>query len=132
MTATQQPSREAFIAYWKDFDTFTWRQLLPYIIYPGCGVIYAFVVRWIDPDGRFAIPELIVAIGYFILVPYIDIRYIHTRYARFIRCPSCGDWFGQDASGAYHGPNPKFRLVIETGRCSKCGAQILSDHDNAA
>ena len=127
MIATQQPDREAFIAYWKDYETFTRGQVLFYLLYPGCLAVYALVVRWIDSDGRFWLPSLVVAVGYIILVPYLIIRRVHTRFAHFIRCPHCGDWFGQDESGAYHGPNPKFRGIIATGRCSKCGEQILAN-----
>jgi hypothetical protein len=128
MTAIQRPSREAFIAYWKDYDTFGWDDILLYLVYPGVLALYGLLVRWIDSEGRFWLPSLIVAVGYVILYPYLLIRRVHIRFARFIRCPCCGDWFGQDASGAYHGPNPKFRGIIETGRCSTCGEQILSDH----
>ncbi len=126
LIAIQQPSREAFIAYWKDFRTFTWRQLSFYILYPAGLAGYALVVHRIDFGRWFWLP-LVGAAAYLILVPYLIIRRVHTRYARFIRCPKCGDWFGQDASGAYFGPNPKFRGIIETGRCSKCGQQILAD-----
>lgn len=127
MTAPQRPSREEFIAFWKDFETFSWRDVLPYLLYPGCLALLVSVIRRIDPDGRFLLPLILGAIGYIFLVPYAWITSYHTRFARFIRCPSCGDWFGQDASGAYSGPNPKFRGVIETGRCSECGEQILSN-----
>jgi len=52
MIATQQPSREAFIAYWKDFGTFKWHQLLFYILYPGGLAVYAFIVSRINSaDG---------------------------------------------------------------------------------
>jgi hypothetical protein len=108
MTAPERPTREAFIAYWKDHDGFAWRQLLPYIQYLGPLAIFAFVVRLIDREGRFWLPSVIVAVALVFLYPYVSIRSYHKRYARFIRCPKCGDWFGQDASGAYSGPNPKF------------------------
>jgi hypothetical protein len=127
MVATQQPSRNAFTAYWKDHGVFRWRQLLWYVGYLGGLAVLVFTVRSVDADGRFLIPALILAAVYLVSVPYFTIRRVYTKFARFIRCPQCGDWFGQDASGAYHGPNPKFRGIIETGRCSKCGAQILSD-----
>lgn len=127
MVTTQQPSRDAFIAYWKYYGMFRRRQLFWYVGYLGGLALYAFIVRRIDPDGRFLIVSLVLAAAYLILVPYLTVRRVHTRFARFIRCPHCGDWFGQDASGEYHGPNPKFRGVIETGRCCKCGAQVLSD-----
>ena len=126
MEAKQQPNREAFIAYWKDFGTFRWRQLPFYLLYPGFLAVCVFYVRRIDSEGRFWRPALALAIGYVILVPYLLMRLVHKRFARFIRCPNCSDWFGQDASRAYRGPNPKYRGIIETGRCSKCGEQILS------
>ena len=132
MTVTQQPDRESFIAYWKDHETFPWRVLLFYVLYLGCLAIFAFVVRLIDSNLWLSLLAPFVAIGYVILVPYLTIRWVHTRYARFIRCPHCGDWFGQDESGAYFGPNPKFKGIIDTGRCSKCGARILSDHESSA
>jgi len=127
MVATQQPSREAFSAYWKGYGVFGWRQLLWYVGYLGGLALYVFIVRAVDPDGRFLVASLVAAAAYLFVVPYLAIRRVHTRFARFIRCPHCGDWFGRDASGAYFGPHPKFRAIIETGRCAKCGAQILSD-----
>ena len=127
MPHQQQPDREAFIKYWKDYGTFSWRQLLPYGIYLGSLALYAFVVRRIDTEGRFWLPSLIVAVVYLILAPYFVIRRVHKRFAPFIRCPQCGDWFGQDSSGAYFGPNPKFKTIIQTGQCSKCGKQILAE-----
>src|SRR5437879_6389766 len=101
MRATQRPGREEFIAYWKDWETVSWCQFVPYLLYLGCLAVYALVVRRFDPEGRFWLPSFIAAIGYVIITPYLSIRSFHRRFARFIRCPSCGDWFGQDASGAY-------------------------------
>jgi hypothetical protein len=132
MTATKRPSREEFTAYWKEVETSNWDDVLLYVVYPGVLALYAVLIRLMDSEGRFWLPSLIVALGYVFLYPYTLIRRVHTRFAAFIRCPSCGDWFGQDASGAYSGPNPKYRGIIETGTCGKCGAQILSDHENAA
>jgi hypothetical protein len=127
MIATEQPSRDAFTAYWKDYAVFRWRDLLGYVWYLGGLALYVFIIRRVDPDGRFLIASVVVAAAYLVLVPYLTIRRVHTKFARFIRCPHCGDWFGQDTSGAYRGPNPKFSAVIETGCCHKCGAKILSD-----
>ena len=127
MPHTKQPSREEFITYWKDYDSTSWRKLVPYALYLGCLAIYAFVVRQIDAEGRYWVFSLIIAIAYVVLIPYLYIKRIQTRYARFIRCPKCGDWFAQDSSGAYRGPNPKFKLVILSGKCSKCGQQILAE-----
>ena len=124
---TRKPNREAFVAYWKDFRKFSWRYFLFYILYPGLLGVFAFIVLRIDSAGRFWFASLSVAAAYLVLVPYFLMRRVHKNFARFIQCPNCGDWFGQDASGAYFGPNPKFKGVIETGRCSKCGEQILAD-----
>lgn len=127
MPDTQQPSKTAFINYWKHYGVFGWAQVLWYVGYVGGLALYAFVIRKIDPDGLFLVAALVSAAGYIIFVPYLSIRRIQTKFASFIRCPHCGDLFGQDASGAYFGQNPKFRAVIETGKCFKCGAQILSN-----
>jgi hypothetical protein len=124
---THQPTHEEFARYWKDYDTFSWRELVPYVIYLGPLTLYAFAVRLIDAEGRFWVIEFVGAVGYLILLPYFCIRWIQTRNSQFIRCPDCGDWFGLDSSGAYHGPNPKFKSVIKTGKCSKCGKQILAE-----
>ena len=127
MITTQQPSKDAFTAYWKDYGVFRWRQVLWYVGYLGGLAVIVFAVRAVDADGRFLIPSLVLAATYLVSVPYFTIRRAHTKFARFIRCPQCGDRFGRDASGAYHAPNPKSRGVIETGCCGKCGARILSD-----
>jgi hypothetical protein len=89
--------------------------------------LYVFAVRLIDAEGRFWIIELMGDAGYLILLPYAWIRWVQTRMSQFIRFPDCGDWFGEDSSGAYHGPNPKFKSVIETGKCRKCGKQVLAE-----
>jgi hypothetical protein len=132
MVATKQLSRQAFSSYWEDYGVFRWRQVRWYVGYLGGLALYAFIIRTIDADGRLWLASLLLAVAYLVLVPYLTIRRLHTRFASFIRCPHCGDWFGQDASGSYFGPNPKFRAIIETGRCSKCGEKILSDYEDAA
>ena len=129
-----QDINKAFIAFWKDAEkdseTVSWPQLRHYLLYPGYLAIFVIVVRWFDSEARFWLPSLIAAIAYVFLAPYLWITTHQRRIARFIRCPSCGDWFGQDASGAYQGPNPKYRGIIETGRCGQCGEQVLSVPDN--
>ncbi len=131
MTPTKRPSREEFAAFWKDVQNFNWDEVLLYIVYPGVLALYAVLIHRIDSDGRFWLPAFVVAVAYVILFPYTFIRRVHKRFGRFIRCPRCGNWFGQDASGAYSGPNPKYRGIIETGICSQCGEQILSNHEDA-
>ena len=127
MSPTLQPTREEFATYWKDYGVFTWRQLVPYVVLLGGLAVYAFAVRRLDAEGRFWFLSLAGAAAYLVFLPYFWIRRIHTRKARFIRCPQCGDWFGQDSSGAYFGPSPKFQTVIHTGKCVKCGKQILAE-----
>jgi hypothetical protein len=126
MVTARRPSREEFVAFWKDQDTFSWRKLMPYVLCLGPLITYAYVIPRLDSERRFWLLTFVVALAYVILFPWIGIRWYHKRFARFIRCPCCGDWFGQDTSGAYSGPNPKFRGVIGTGCCGKCGEQILS------
>jgi len=127
MSPAPQPTRDEFAAYWKGHDTPSWRRLVPHAIYLGGLALYAFAVRRLDAEGRFWFLSIAAASAYLILLPYLFIRWVHTRKARFIRCLRCGDWFGQDSSGRYHGPNPKFRTVLQTGKCGKCGTQILLD-----
>jgi hypothetical protein len=127
MPDTPQPTREEFASYWKDYDTVTWRAFVPHVIYLGGLALYVFVIRRIDVDGRFLLLSLAGAVAYLILLPYFAIKSHRARKRQFFRCPECGDWFGQDSSGAYHGPNPKFRAVLYTGKCGKCGRQILAE-----
>jgi len=56
MIATQQPSREAFIAYWKDFGTFKWHQLLFLHTLSWRLAVYAFIVSRINSAGWFWLP----------------------------------------------------------------------------
>lgn len=72
MVATQQPNREAFIAYWKDYGVFRWWQLLWYVGYLGGLALYVFVVHRVDPDGRFLITSLVLAV-----VGYFEKRFTH-------------------------------------------------------
>jgi hypothetical protein len=127
MVDKQQIDRDAFIAYWKNYGTPGWRLALWCLTYLGGLALFAFVVHRVDADGGFLIVSVVAAVAYLILYPYLTIRIVRTRFARFNRCPHCGDRFGQDASGAYSGPNPKFKHVIETERCGKCGEQVLAD-----
>jgi hypothetical protein len=127
MSQPEQPTREEFVHYWRDYDKFSWRDISPYFVYLGGLALYAFVYRHIDAEGRFVLLAIVGAAAYLILLPYFCIRNVQKRKSKFIRCPQYGDWFRQDASGAYYGPNPKFKSVIETGKCSNCGRHILVD-----
>ena len=120
------PSAAEFIAFWNDQAIFRWRQLAFLVPYLGGLALYSIVAPLIDTAGRFYFPIVIVAVGYIILIPYICIRIYHKRYAKFIRCPQCGDWLGRDSSGAWNGPNPRWVSISQTGHCGNCGTRILA------
>jgi hypothetical protein len=66
MAARQRPNREEFIAFWKEYDGFSWRQLMPYVLYLGPLAMYAFVIRWFDSGGRLSVLTFVLALGYVI------------------------------------------------------------------
>lgn len=118
------PDQETFITFWKNNR----RRTPPLGFYgPFLGglLLYALVIPRIS--GAFWLLSLFGAIAYLIFVPYIALKFYWRRYANFLRCPQCGDWFGRDFSGALAGPNPKWIAVSETGRCANCGKPILPD-----
>ena len=53
MTSTQQPRKDAFMAYWRGYGVVRWEQLLWYVPYLVGVALFAFLVRRFDPDGRF-------------------------------------------------------------------------------
>ena len=118
--------RDEFIAFWKDKRRHQ-PPLLFYVLYLGGLLLYAFVIPRTGIAESFAFLSIVGAIAYIVLVPYFAARIYWTRYASFIRCPRCGDWFGRDFSGAWSGPNPKWMAVVETGRCAECGTHILAE-----
>jgi hypothetical protein len=75
----------------------------------------------------FPLLSIIIFFAYLVLFPYFAQRIYRKRHDRFLRCPNCRDWFASDANGsrAYPPPNPKWEVVVATGRCPKCGTQIL-------
>ncbi len=123
---TKQPTREEFVAFWKE-EKSMWRSLFPYGIYISGLVLCATVVRLADVTVLFWFASVVGIIAYAIVVPWIWIRNFHKRYARFIRCSQCGDWLGRDSSGAWYGPDPKWVSVGQTGHCGKCGERLLSE-----
>jgi hypothetical protein len=84
------------------------------------------IVRLLDLDGRFGMVAVAIAIVYILGLPWVWIVTAQKRNAIFIRCPQCGDWLGRDASGDWYGPNPKWKLVGQTEKCTKCGTQLLA------
>jgi hypothetical protein len=126
---SQQPTRDEFLAYWSkgERNRGSCRSLLPHAIYISGLALYAAIVRYLDPTGRFGFACVAIAIVYIIAVPWVWIVTAQKRNARFIRCPQCGDWLGRDTSGAWFGPNPNWRLIGQTGKCTKCGKQLLAE-----
>lgn len=129
VTLFQLPDRAAFIAFWKEEETFRWRKLLPIFYYVGGLGFFAYLTRCYDPTGQFWLFSLAIAIAYVFLAPTLTWRHQRKKYARFIRCFRCGDWFASDLSGAYptQGSNPKLEIITQTGHCVNCGTQILTD-----
>ena len=127
---TQQlPTRRVFIAFWQTDDTFRLRQLAPFVLYLGGLALYAFVVRVTDVTAQFILPALAGAIGWLTLFPIVYLQIYWRKYDRFIRCPECRDWVGRDASGAWSGDDPKWVAVSQTGRCTMCGARMITPDD---
>lgn len=120
------PTPEEFVAFWNASTVFTWRSLLPHLLYVSGFALYAVIVSVVVKPGRFWAAYLGFAIVYILLVPYLWMRIVWKRDARFIRCPRCGDWLGRDASGAWSGPNPKWKSISQTGVCIRCGQRLLS------
>lgn len=122
---SQMPDRDAFRAFWTDESTRSWGQAVWYGLYIGILLLYTLVIRHIDPAGWFGLLSFAIAVVYAVLTPFISLQMYWRRRGPFIRCPQCGDWFGQDMSGAWSGPNPRWVTVCQTGHCVKCGKQIL-------
>ena len=127
-TETQDlPNRQEFIAFWKNAYRWGCGQIVFYVVYLGGG--YAIVMH-LDPTGQYYGSSLIGAIAYLILVPIITVQLVWRRYDRFIRCPQCRDWIGDDVINLARwrrvGPDPKWVIISQTGHCGKCGAQIVA------
>jgi hypothetical protein len=118
------PTREEFAAFWQASGS-----LKPQAAYVLGFTVYGVIIyviadrfpgNWWPVYVGFAALYLISSLGIWMLI-------VWKRDARFIRCPQCGDWLGRDASGAYYGPNPKWKTICETGVCCKCGRRLLAE-----
>lgn len=114
---TGRPTRDEFIAFWEKHtrERTTWRALLPNGIFILGAVLYAMTVRLIDGNILFWFAAVAGMIACLLGVPYICIRNHHKRYATYLRCSQCGDWPGRDITGDWHGPNPRWVYVGQTG-----------------
>ena len=114
-----QPSRDEFIAYWKNFDAlFRLRKLAPHLIYIGGLAIFAVIVLLSSPPDRILVLYIIFGFAYAILFPPIGIWLYQRKRLGFFRCPHCGDYFARQRH---------FEDVIWTGRCPCCKKQVLRD-----
>jgi predicted RNA-binding Zn-ribbon protein involved in translation (DUF1610 family) len=125
------PTDTEFLSFWIDGQNKSFLSAIrPHAIYIGGLTIYAlgvrFLVNHVDTTGKLTLAYVTLALLYIVGMPWLWIVWWHKRYARFIRCPQCGDWMGRDTSGHCFGPNPKWKLVVQTGKCPKCGTQLLA------
>ena len=118
---TQLPKPEEFAAFWRKSDGLC--GLWPHVIYLSGMALYAWVARAFlqvlqSGSWRFWLAEVLsvgLAIAYIVIFPYLLIKCYQTRYARFISCPECGNWLGQD-----------WKSTSQTGVCTKCGKRVLA------
>jgi hypothetical protein len=136
---TTLPTPEEFVAFWQASEVRSWRNALPYALYLSGFALYAVIAQavvkllsddfWPTYIGNIVIvwnAPLILAVVYVFLVPFVWATVYWRLYARSIRCPQCGDWLARDDSGAWRGPNPKWKSVSQTGVCGKCGQRLLT------
>ncbi len=126
---TDLPTPEEFIAFWRAAIAGSWRDALPHVLYMSGLVLYAVIVGAAlkyHPGVVEWFLGFAFAIVYIVVLPWTWMLFVWKRDARFIRCPQCGDWLGRDASGAWSGPNPKWKSVCQTGTCGRCGRRLLA------
>jgi DNA-directed RNA polymerase subunit RPC12/RpoP len=138
------PSRGEFISFWKETTTDV-----------GCGMGALYLVVWLggscalmlyvrlylDHTDDYFVPSLIVAVAYFVapIIYWVGaIPVYRRRYDRFLRCPQCryridGDFYFQRKYRVPGGqpvpkwvPDPNWVIVSQTGRCPRCGAQLIA------
>ncbi len=118
------PKQSEFQKFW-NYELSPLRFLLGLAIYFMLLIAYSLSAPWLVPNPSFVVfGFLAVAIG----VPGLLAKWYWKRYDRFLRCPHCRDWVGRDVSGTFHGPNPKWRTVLVTRQCFRCGANMLSEN----
>lgn len=123
------PNRSEFIRFWKDATTFRARRFVPLGVYLVGLLLAAILSRLTHTAAPVDIVLLVGAIAFSVLYPIFYSLVIWRRYDRFIRCPQCRDWIGIDATDKGRmwriDRDPKWVMISQTGRCTKCGAPIL-------
>ena len=121
------PSHDEFLGFWAASRK-GMGMIKFYGLWLGGLAAIAFVLSQVGFAESFPLLSIIGAFLYLVLVPYFSLRIYRTKYDRFLRCSKCRGWFASDSNGSrvYPPPNPGWEVVVATGRCPKCGVQILS------
>ena len=134
--SAQKPTREEFVKFWENCERRYRNEMLtlrPYSTYIGCLTIYTVLTVLMayvfDLTQRFWVRLFVI--GYFVLVigiPWIWIRN-SSRWARrnFLVCSQCGEEFRLDVNGDWRRPNPKWKVVAQTGTCPKCRYPVIAE-----
>ena len=124
--SSELPSRETFTEFWSRPDKLVlWIARLT--LYFGGLIAYSVfapaLLASVLPVGAIVGIAIVIAFG----IPMGYWQWFWNHYDKFLRCPKCRDWVGRDISGSLYGQSPKWRTVIETSRCVRCGQQMLRD-----
>jgi len=124
---SQMPSLDEYLGFW-NASRRGLGMMKFYGLWLGGLAAIAFVLSRVSFAETFPLLSIIGVLLYLVLVPYFSQRFYWKKYDRFLRCPKCRDWLGADSNGSrvYPPPNPGWTVVVATGRCPKCGVQILS------
>ena len=127
---SELPSREAFGAFWNREDSSLF--CLARITFYFCGLVaFARFAPMLVVSELSAVVVFAAAVLYAVGTPMVYWCYLWKHYDSFLRCPKCRDWVGRDVSGSLHGSAPKWRVVLDTNHCVRCGQQmILEDRTN--
>jgi len=122
----QLPTATEFVAFWEGHRARKARSgMIFYGVWLGVGTVLLLMVKPTWP-----LPLIVAAIAYFFLAPVVLTIFFRKLYARFTRCPSCGDWIGDDIDKierltAWKDREPKWVTISRTGRCPVCGAKVI-------
>ncbi|MGL6052658.1 MAG: hypothetical protein ACRC16_22215 [Aeromonas salmonicida] len=133
MTSESQeslPSKSEFVEFWK-----TQQSRRMHAVYPlSCLMVAAFVAIAavsIDPSDPWAMIFSVGLIFVLVTFPFAFALGLSAQYRRFTRCRNCGLWIGADIQGkdalAQNMTEPTWLKVARTGRCIRCGSQLILD-----
>ena len=120
------PSRETFNEFWSRPNRLAF-SIARLTLYFGGLIAYAVLAPALLvsllPEAAIIGVAIVIVIG----IPIGYWQWFWKHYDRFLRCPNCRDWVGRDISRSLHGPSPKWRTVLKTSKCVRCGQQMLRD-----